>query len=211
MENTNTNSKTKKILFIILGILMIVIVFLIIKRNYNSKFLIKTNNTQNIIQSGNAVDVVSGDDYKKFEGGVSANFEGIQNLDFYFIYKNNNKVEQGKGDQDKWFKIFDKNGDNFVTVYFTYEGGRGWSIEDYIQNVLEKNNSDLKTQDVKFTNEDIPSLKYSFSSINNSEYFVKSIKNTKAEPWLLIVENTKADSTSTQEISRDIVRSFEIK
>ncbi|MEI6353047.1 MAG: hypothetical protein WCO35_03900 [Candidatus Nomurabacteria bacterium] len=198
----------KKVLIVILILLIIFIAISFIK-GFRSHSLKIWNDNSTTTKS---IDVVDNKIYSKYESKVNANFEGLQTLAFSFVYNNQNKIEQGKGDQEKWFKILDKEKKNYVTLYFTYEGGRGWSIQDYVQNVINKNkDSNTKIQDVKFVDEEIPSVKYVLNEKENTEYYISSIKAGNGEPWLYIVENTKADSTSTQELSRDIVRSFEIK
>ena len=207
MNIKNINFKSKKIILILVSILVLVLVVFVLSKGLRGHSLRIWNN-----DSSGQVDIADSKDYSKFEGKVESFFEGLQSVEFSFLYHNDYKIVQGKGDQSKWFMIVDKSGNNFVTLYFTYEGGRGWSVDDYVQNVIAKNSAgDIKVQEVKLTNGATSTTKYVVNEKDNAEYYVSSIKGTNGEPWLAIVENTKGNSSSTQMISKDIIRSLKIK
>ena len=138
----NSVFKSKK--FFILGaIFILVIVFFLVFLNKGLK--------QKAIKifekkEESVVDVVSGEDFEKYSGQIFAYFEGKWILNFSFLHKKDLKVSQGVGDQSKWFKVINKDGKNNVTLYFTYEGGRGWNAEDYINDIADKSR-DYKIQD----------------------------------------------------------------
>ena len=46
---------------------------------------------------------------------------------------------------------------------------------------------------------------------NNTEYYVETIKIEGKDPWLAIVENLNATSESSQNLAKDLIRSFEAK
>lgn len=200
--------KIKNKNFFILGcIFILAVLFLIVFLNKGLK-----ERAQKIFENKeeSVVDVVNGDDYKKYTGQVAAYFEGKWILDFSFLYKKDLKISQGVGDQSKWFKVIVENNKNNVTLYFTYEGGRGWSAEDYIRNIFNEDKS-FKIQEVKFLDVSTTTLKYLFFEDKKVEYFLEEIKNKKGQPWLIIVENINSEDKASQDIARDIIRSFEIK
>ncbi|MDQ1281905.1 MAG: hypothetical protein QG630_256 [Patescibacteria group bacterium] len=202
------NIRTKNTKILILGTIFILIVlFLLVFLNKGlkekaRKFL--DNKKESI------VDVVSGQEYQKYSGQVSTYFEGKWILNFSFLYKKDLKISQGTGNESKWFKVIDQNKKNNVTLYFTYEGARGWNAEDYINNIFI-DNKDFKIQEVKFLDESTTTIKYVSFEDKNIEYFVEEIKNEKGEPWLAIVENIDIKDEASQNIAIDIIRSFEGK
>jgi len=202
----NLRSKGGKT-FILVTIFILIVVFLLIFLNKGLK-----ERAQKIFENKeeSVVDVASVDDYKKYEGQIFAYFEGKWILNFSFLYKKDLKVSQGVGDRSRWFKVTDQNNKNNVTLYFTYEGGRGWSAEDYINDIVN-DNKDFKILDVKFVDGSTTTIKYVLFENKNSEYFVEEIKNEKGEPWLAIVENVDAKDEISKNIAIDLIRSFEGK
>lgn len=193
--------------FILGTIFILVVIFLLIFLNKGLK-----EKAQKFLDNKeeSSIDLVSGEDYQNYSGQVTTYFEGKQILNFSFLYKKDLKVSQGVGDQSKWFKVIDKDNKNNVTIYFTYEGGRGWSAEDYI-NDIANGDKDFKIQEVKFLDNSTTTIKYVLFENKNSEYFVEEIKNQKGEPWLAVVENIDAKDVASQNIARDLIRSFEGK
>ena len=202
----NLKFKSKKA-FILGTIFILVVLFLLVFLNKGLK-----ERAQKIFENKeeSVVDVVSADDYQKYTGQVSAYFEGKWILDFSFLYKKDLKISKGVGDQSRWFKVIDRNNKNNVTLYFTYEGGRGWDAEDYIDNI-SIDNKDFKIQEVKFLDNSTTTIKYVIFENKNIEYFVEEIKNEKGEPWLAIVENIDAKDEVSKNIAIDLIRSFEEK
>jgi hypothetical protein len=204
MKNIRLKSKTT----VILGIVFIlVVIFLLVFLNKGLK-----ERAQKILNSNNenVVDIANSGDYLQYSGEVSTYFEGNQILDFSFLYKKDLKVLKGEGDQSKWFQVIDKDNKNNVILYFTYEGARGWNAEDYI-NDITGDNKDFKIQEVNFLDQSTSTIKYVLFENKNSEYFVEEIKNSKGEPWLAIVENINSKDEVSQNIARDLIRSFEVK
>jgi hypothetical protein len=206
MNIKNISFKRKNIVLILVIILVLVLVGLVLSRGLRGHSLKIWNR-----DSSGEVDIANSKDYSKFEGKVESFFEGPQSVEFSFLHHNDNKVVQGKASQSKWFMIFDKNGNNSVTLYFTYEGARGWSVDDYIQEVIDKNMADIKVQEVKLASGTASTTKYVVNEKDNTEYYVSSIKGVNGEPWLAIVENTKANSSSSQIIAKDTIRSLKVK
>ncbi len=200
--------KLKRKKSLILGIIFILIIsFLLIFLNKGLK-----ERAQKIFDNKeeDIVDIVNEQDYKNYKSQVSTFFEGKQILDFSFLYKKDLKILQGTGNESKWFKILDKENKNNVTLYFTYEGARGWNAEDYINSTFI-DNKDFKIQDVKFLDGSTTTIKYVLFEDKNMEYFVEEIKNEKGEPWLAIVENVDAKDEVSKNTAIDLIRSFEGK
>lgn len=204
MKNFNLKSK-KGIILGIVFILVVIFLLVFLNKGLKEKALKILENKEEI-----NFDIANINEYEKYSEEVSTYFEGKQILNFSFIYKKDLKISRGTGEESKWFKVLDSENKNNVTLYFTYEGGRGWKAEDYINNI-SGSEKDFKVQEVRFLDNSSSTIKYVNFEDKNSEYFIEEIKNEKGEPWLAIVENIKADSTSTKEITRDIVRSFEVK
>ena len=200
--------KLKRKKSLILGIIFILIIsFLLIFLNKGLK-----ERAQKIFDNKeeDIVDIVNEQDYKNYKSQVSTFFEGKQILDFSFLYKKDLKILQGTGNESKWFKILDKENKNNVTLYFTYEGARGWNAEDYINSTFI-DNKDFKIQDVKFLDGSTTTIKYVLFEDKNMEYFVEEIKNEKGAPWLAIVENVDAKDEVSKNTAIDLIRSFEGK
>lgn len=206
MKKIKIDFKNKKTWWAVIGLLVLLLLAFFFYRSLQGKSLKVWNNNKDYSR----FDVADTKDYSKYENKVSANFEGDHVLNFSFLNKNDVKVEQGKGSQARWFKLLNASGTNDVTLYFTYEGGRGYSADDYIKEVLNKDN-DLKIQDVKFADEDTSNIKYVLDEKNNAEYYVETIKIEGKDPWLAIVENLNAKDETSATVAKDLIRSFEVK
>lgn len=202
---TKINLKNKKTLWWIIALLILVLVVIFVFKGLKDKSIkIWGNNDTKL------VDIASSKDYTKYEGKISAVFEGNHDLNFSFLHLNEIKVEQGVKSQARWFKLIDASSTNNVTLYFTYEGGRGYSANDYIDNVL-KTNQDIKISDVKFVDEASSTIKYVLDENNNAEYYVKEIKGADGDSWLAIIENLKANDEISKQSAKDLIRSVEVK
>lgn len=199
----NYDLKTKKTLGWVITILLLILLGILFWRGLGGKSL--RNNIDDSL-----VDIANSSDYVKYEGKVNANFEGSHDLDFSFLHKNDIKVTQGTAAQSKWFMLTDASSTNNVTLYFTYEGGRGYSVDDYIKEVLNTN-KDIKIEEVKFADNNSSVVKYVFDESSNTEYYIEAIKALDGEPWLAIVENTKANDDVSKQIAKDLMRSLTIK
>ncbi|HPX52229.1 MAG TPA: hypothetical protein PLE26_00350 [Candidatus Paceibacterota bacterium] len=156
------------------------------------------------------IDIANSEDYAKFEGEQVAIFEGEYVLDFSFLHKKENKVVQGVLTQSNWFKLFDAEENNYVTLYITFEGGRGYSAEDYINEVFKKINPEVVVEDVKFAGNSDIVVKHVVDENINTEYYVQEVKVEDGSGWLAIVENEKYDSDEAKQDAKDMIRSFEI-
>lgn len=201
--------KNRKSIITILILIVILLALWRILDNYKGfsfKDLNVKNGDSSILEK---VDVAGSEYYSKFEDKLVSNFEGEQVLNLSILYPKDMKIVRGVGAQQNWFKAFDVEKNNFVTLYFTYEGGRGFTVDDYVKEILSS--SSTKVQDLKFTDEDISDMKYVVDEAQNVEYYIKSVKNEGGETWLAIVENKKADDEVSKSLAKDIFRSLETK
>lgn len=196
--------KNKKTTWWLIGLLVLVILLILFFKGLEGKNILGNHNTGN-----NLVDIANSEDYSKYTGKVNASFEGDWVLNFSFLHKNDIQVEQGTGAQAKWFKLINASGTNEVTLYFTYEGGRGFTTEDYINEVLKVNDS-VTVEDVKFTESDSPLVKRVVNTKDNVEYYLEAFKGEDGSPWLAIVENNQANNEITSNTAKDLIRSLEL-
>lgn len=196
--------KNKKTTWWLIGLLVIVLLAIFFFKGLEGKSL-------NIWKSddNSTIDIANSEDYSKYTGAVKASFEGTHTLDFSFLHNNDFKVVQGTGAQARWFKLTDASSTNLVTLYFTYEGGRGYSAEDYVNEVLKTDDS-IKVEDVKFADGDNATVKYVVDEANNVEYYVEAVKGADGGAWLAIVENKALDNETLKAAAKDLMRSLEI-
>lgn len=196
--------KSKKFFYWIIGLVIIAIAAVLVYKGLRGDSMKIWNSKKD-----NVVDIANSKDYSKYENKIISKFEGDWILNFSFLHKNDITVEQGKGDQARWFKLVDASSTNNVTLYFTYEGGRGWSADDYINEVLKSANPDVVVSDVKFADESDVVVKYIVDEKNNTEYYVEPVKNERGEGWLAIVENIKANDDTAKSVAKDLIRSLD--
>lgn len=196
--------KNKKTTWWLIGVLVLILLLIVLYKGLEGKSFNKSNNGESV------VDIANSDDYTKFEGKVSASFEGSHNLSFMFLHSKALEVTQGVGNQSKWFKLTNASSTNDVTLYFTYEGGRGFTPDDYINEVL-KVNGPVVVEDVKFANNASSSVKHVTNESGNVEYYIQGAKGADGDSWLVIVENNNPTNQVSKDIAKDLMRSFEIK
>lgn len=195
----------KTLIWRIVGLLVILLIGFLVYKGLEGKSL--------KIWDGNGeklVDIANSEDYAKFEGNRTVNFEGENILDFSFLYKKDGKAIQGTGNQANWFKVFDVDGNNYVTLYITFEGGRGYTVDDYIDNVFKKANPDVVIEEVKMAGNDNIVIKHVTDDTINTEYYIQAVTGKNNSAWLAIVENKKADEEVYKAAAKDLVRSFEV-
>ncbi len=74
------------------------------------------------------------DTVKTFEGTLTSNFEGTSTVKYAFVYDGAYSATSTK---PKY--AFIKEGTSTIaTIYFSYEGGRGYSAADYVSQVIKK-------------------------------------------------------------------------
>lgn len=196
--------KSNKVLWWIIGLLVLLLVGFLVYRGLEGKSLKIWNSGDKL------VDIANSEDYTKFEGKQSAKFEGDHLLNFSFLYKKDREAVQGVGSQSNWFKLFDAEKNNYVTLYVTFEGGRGYSADDYIDNVFKKANPEVTVEEVKFAGNSDVVVKHVVDEAANTEYYIQEVKAEDESAWLAIVENKKYDSEAEKQAAKDMIRSFEV-
>lgn len=192
--------KDKNTLIRLAGFVVVVVAAVLIYKGLQNEAL-KINNA-----NSRYVDIANNEDYAKYEGTVVS---GEKALDFSFLYKKDFSVAQGTESKSKWFQLYNEDGENFVTLYFTFEGKEGRSADDYISKHIV-GNSDIEVESIKFAGDQEETVKYVLATEENTEYYLEEIKREDGDNWLIIVENKKADEEIYQVSAKDLIRSFEV-
>lgn len=121
-----------------------------------------------------------------FVASTTASFEGDHTAAINFKNSADLKVTQGEGSKSKYYYIADSKGNNVATVYMSYEGGRGYSATDYINNVIRK----AVPAASPVATVTYASSSWAYSSTAASEWHVAPAKNGE---WLVVMENKKAN------------------
>jgi hypothetical protein len=141
----------------------------------------KNNSTSTTTSS---TDVITG--AKSFATEINAQFEGDNKANVVFNYDDNLTVTQGAGAKAKYYYVTDANKANVAVVYTSVEGGRGYTANDYIDEVIRKAvPSATPAADVTYG-----AKTWTRSESSGSEWNVLSAKNGE---WLVLVENKKAN------------------
>jgi hypothetical protein len=136
----------------------------------------------------------------KYTGSVSHNFEGENKTEVSFDHDKSLSVTQGEGNKSKYFYVNNASGTKVATVYMSYEGGRGYTADDYVKEVLLKAVPSAKMED-SMTHGSSTWLKVSST---NSVWHVKSSEDKQ---WVTLVENTKANS----DLVKSVLDTFTVK
>jgi hypothetical protein len=125
-----------------------------------------------------------------YTGNVSQVFEGDNKTAISFDHNKTYTVSQGVGAKSKYFYVSDAKGMLLATIYMSFEGARGYSAENYLNEVLKKAVPSI-VKDNSATGA------WTVASSANSEWHVKESDNKQ---WLVVVENTKANSESVKSV-----------
>jgi hypothetical protein len=131
-----------------------------------------------------------------YEGSVTRNFEGENTLTYSF-----NLPEGATTTVEKDGALVKVNNDQSQMVsamYFSYEGGRGYTPDDYIDNVIAKSVKSI--EDVGTTT--IGGHEW---SVVESEWSVWHVAKSENGQWLLVVENKKTENERANAIIESIV------
>lgn len=134
----------------------------------------------------------------KYTGQVMSIFEGENKAEISFDHYKSLSVTQGEGNKSKYFYLNNASGTKVATVYMSYEGGRGYTAEDYVKEVLLKAVPSAKLEAAMASS----SSTWLKVSSTNSEWHVKSSENKQ---WVALVENTKANSDLVKSVLETIV------
>ncbi len=91
-------------------------------------------------------------------------------------------------------------GNPLVTLYFSYEGGRGYSPIDYIDNVIAPHVAIINPTSTST----IGGYEWQGAESEGSEWYIAPVLNGE---WLIVVENKK----SVHDIAVDTLNSIEVK
>jgi hypothetical protein len=120
---------------------------------------------------------------KSFQGSVTRAFEGDNTLDYGFDLP---ETATATVSMDGALVKVSEMDAPVLAMYVSYEGGRGYSPEDYITNNIIPKVSNI-TQAGTTT---VGGYDWTVVESANSEWHVASVENGN---WLLVVENTKAN------------------
>lgn len=136
----------------------------------------------------------------KYTGSVMSIFEGENKAEISFDHDKSLNVIQGEGNKSKYFYINNASGTKVATIYMSYEGGRGYAPTDYVNDVLVKAIPGLVKEDAVMYG----SSTWTKVSSTNSVWHLKSSDDKQ---WLVLVENTKANSKAVE----SLINTFTIK
>ena len=132
--------------------------------------------------------------YKTAETTASANYEGDRSKTVSIDIPESYEVVASKNMKNTYFVM---NGNSRVaTLYYSYEGGRGYSASDYITNVIAPKVSGLSSVSISTSG----GVSSAMASSANSEFRVSSYGE-----WLVFVESTKANSDIAMAIANSVV------
>jgi len=143
---------------------------------YVAKSEIKTDN------NGTSTSTV-----KTFEGEASAQFEGLNTIAYAFVYDGAYEATSTKPRY-----VYVKNGTTTVaTIYLSYEGGRGYTGSDYINNVVKKFVPTVSVPDTMTHGE----VSWTHATSTNSAWHIIADGE-----WLAVIETKKDDSDKIKAI-----------
>lgn len=130
-----------------------------------------------------------------FSATINSKFEGDNKGDLKLTVPANYKVSQGAGNSSKVFTVTDENGSKIATLYTYFNGGRGATAQEYIDETIKKT--------VSITNV-VANGNWTKASNATTEYNLKSATNKN---YLLYVESAKVNSDKIVKI----LETFDVK
>ena len=128
-------------------------------------------------------------------GATSQMFEG-QNILSYSFYVPSG-MTSSKGDDSQTVVIKGADGSQKALVYFSYEGARGWTPEEYFNTIIapkvpvEKATSTVHTGSYDWYHVETGTTEWNIAKIKGGE-------------WLMMVESKKADSEAVTNIFKTL-------
>ena len=129
---------------------------------------------------------------KNFTGEINSVFEGDNKAVVSFAYNDNLTVEQGVGAKSKYFYIKNASG-TVATIYASFEGGRGYTGNDYLLEVIKKAVPSVSTP----TSMVHGSTTWSYAATAGTEWNTASFKTGN---WVMVVENKKSNTDLVKSI-----------
>lgn len=195
MSNQNNSAATaaKKINVnaVIIALLLIAIIGLLAyKFMHKSPKLTIVDNSNSSASSTTSKTPV---DYKTAETVASASYEGDRSKTISFDIPESYTVVPQKVMKNTYAVM---NGANKVaTLYYSYEGGRGYTAAEYINNVIAPKVAGLST----LATSTIANADYATVSTANSDFRVGSYGE-----WLVVAESSKSASSEVVDMLKSI-------
>jgi hypothetical protein len=126
-----------------------------------------------------------------FTGEVTRMFEGENKLMYSFDIPENATTSLGM--DNALVKVTNQDGSLVAAVYFSYEGGRGYTPEEYIDNVIAPKVSVIETAGTSSLGEFV----WREASSPSTEWHVGQVLNGN---WLVVVENKKTDHGTVEKM-----------
>ena len=164
-----------------------VVILVIILAGVGAFFLTRKTSTEEM-KANNNQDVSK---MVEVSGATAQMFEG-QNLLSYKFYVPSGMTST-KGDDSQTVVIKGADDSQKALVYFSYEGARGWSPEDYFRTIISPKVPVLKATSTLHVGS------YDWYNVT-TETMEWNIAKIKGGEWLMLVESKKADSEVSQSI-----------
>jgi hypothetical protein len=129
-----------------------------------------------------------------FSGKVTRTFEGDHTLEYTLDLP---ETATATLEKDGALVKVSENDQPVLAMYVSYEGGRGYTPEDYISNVIVPSVKAVNTAGV------VTLGKYEWTVVE-SEWTEWHVAKTEDSQWLLVVENKKADKEKADAIIESI-------
>ena len=141
-----------------------------------------------------AKEIVSKGNFRTLEGQVTRMYEGENKLVYAFDVPTT--ATSTTSMEDALVKVTN-NGSPYVALYMTYEGGRGYSSLDYINNLIVPHVSSLTI----IGTTTIGSTIWTIAQSAQSEWHVGQVGDGQ---WLMIVETKRSEHDQTVELLQSL-------
>lgn len=135
---------------------------------------------------------------KSFQGSITKEWEGSNTLAYGFDLPETATATISMN--GALVKVTDADAP-VLAMYVSFEGARGYSPEDYIAHNIVPKVSSITSKDTVTIGE----YEWSVAESQNSEWHIAKVANGN---WLLVVENTKANSEQAKKILESLSASM---
>ena len=136
---------------------------------------------------------------KNFTGNINSVFEGDNKAVVSFSYNDTLTVEQGVDAKSKYFYIKNATG-TVATIYASFEGGRGYSENDYLLQVIKKAVPSVSAPAPQVHG----STTWAYAATAGTEWNTAPFKTGS---WVIVVENKKSNTS----LVKTILDTMEVK
>ncbi len=168
----------------IVGALILVLVLILINKATNDKHLAKGNDKEK-------EEMVNPNTIK---GEVTAIFEGEHKLNYELVLADGATTSLSKN--NKLLTVKSASSTSPIYFYFSYEGGRGYSAADYINNNIAPSTNLIKRETMQHGENN-----WSVVRSTNSSWHVGSFGE-----WLVVIENSNMD----KDLATKYIESFKV-